>query len=106
MELLTLYFFDCVRTFYAWSFPLNVMVTASMLICFAVGVFPRQRSWVRRIFSVICVCILAAAEVLSHLLPSSEALMMIPLCGWFAEAALLFCAVGTGARWLCRRLRT
>ena len=31
VSMLILDFFDSIRTFYAWVFPLNMMVTASML---------------------------------------------------------------------------
>ena len=38
-QFLTLYFFEGIRTFYAWAFPLNVMVSVSMLVGLAVGLF-------------------------------------------------------------------
>lgn len=59
-QFLTLYFFESIRTFYAWAFPMNVMVTVSMLLGLAVGLFSRRKSWLRRGFAVVCLVILAA----------------------------------------------
>ena len=102
--MLILDFFHSIRTFYAWVFPLNMMVIASMLAGLTVGLLPRRGAWTRRISAGICACILLAAEIVSYLY-NSEALMFVAICGWFAEAALLSCAVGTAARlfWEKRR---
>ena len=40
--MLMLYFFHSIRTFYAWAFPLHVMVTASKLAGLAMGLLPRH----------------------------------------------------------------
>ena len=95
--MLILDFFHSIRTFYAWVFPLNMMVIASMLAGLTVGLLPRRGAWTRRISAGICACILLAAEIVSYLY-NSEALMFVAICGWFAEAALLSCAVGTAAQ--------
>ena len=102
--MLILDFFHSIRTFYAWVFPLNMMVTASMLAGLTVGLLPRRGSWTRRISAGICACILLAAEIVSHLY-NSEALMFVAICGWCAEAALLSCAVGTAARLIWEKRR-
>ena len=102
--MLILDFFHSIRTFYAWVFTLNMMVTASMLAGLTVGLLPRRGAWTRRISAGICACILLAAEIVSHLY-NSEALMFVAICGWFAEAALLSCAVGTAARLIWEKRR-
>ena len=71
-QFLTLYFFELIRTFYAWAFPMNVMVTVSMLLGLAVGLFSRRKSWLRRGFAVVCLVILAAAELIGQFFPSED----------------------------------
>lgn len=103
-QFLTLYFFEGIRTFYAWAFPLNVMVTVSMLVGLAVGLFSRRKSWLRRGFAAVCLVILAAGEAVSQLF-TEESLMWVGLCGWFAEAALLCLCLGMAARFLWTKVR-
>ena len=103
-QVLTLYFFEGIRTFYAWAFPLNVMVTASMLLGLAVGIFSRRKSRLRRVFAAVCLVMLAAAEAVSQLF-TEESLMWVGICGWFAEAALLCLCIGMAVRFLWTKVR-
>ena len=45
--MLLLDFFHVIPTFYGWGFPLNLLVTASILGGIAVGLLPRRGSRVR-----------------------------------------------------------
>lgn len=45
--MLMLDFFHVIQTFYGWVFPLNLLVTASILGGIAVGLLPRRGSRVR-----------------------------------------------------------
>lgn len=71
-QFLTLYFFESIRTFYAWAFPLNVMVTVSMLVGLAVGLFSRRKSRLRRGFAAVCLVMMAAGELIGQLYPSED----------------------------------
>ena len=99
--MLVLNFFHVLPTFYAWVFPLNVMVTASMLIGLAAGLALRRQSRVRWVFCGLCLLVLAAGELIWQRFPSED-MIFFYVCGWCAEAALLCCAIGT----LCRLIRT
>lgn len=103
-QFLTLYFFESIRTFYAWAFPMNVMVTASMLLGLAVGIFSRRKSWLRRVFAAVCLMMLAAAELIGQLNPSED-MIFFYVCGWCAEAALLCCCLGMAVRFLWTKVR-
>ena len=98
-QFLTLYFFESIRTFYAWAFPLNVMVTVSMLLGLAVGLFSRRKSWLRRVFAGVCLVMLAAGEAVSQLY-TEESLMWVGICGWCGEAAFLCLCIGMAVRFL------
>lgn len=103
--MLILDFFHSIRTFYAWVFPLNMMVTASMLAgsdcgtpATAGGLDSADLRW--------DLCLYSAGR--GNCVPichNSEALMFVAICGWFAEAALLSCAVGTAARLIWEKRR-
>ena len=103
-QVLTLYFFEGIRTFYAWVFPLNAIVTVSMVAGLAVGLFSRRKSWLRRVFAAVCLVMLAAAEAVSQLF-AEESLMWVGICGWFAEAALLCLCIGMAVRFLWTKIR-
>lgn len=103
-QFLTLYFFEGIRTFYAWAFPLNVMVSVSMVAGLAVGLFSRRGGWLRRGFAVVCLVILAAAELIGQFFPSED-MIFFYVCGWCAEAALLCLCLGMAARFLWTKIR-
>ena len=103
-QFLTLYFFESIRTFYAWAFPMNVMVTVSMLLGLAVGFFSRRKSRLRRVFAAVCLMMLAAAELIGQLNPSED-MIFFYVCGWFAEAALLCLCIGMAVRFLWTKVR-
>ena len=103
-QFLTLYFFESIRTFYAWAFPLNVMVSVSMVAGLAVGLFSRRGGWLRRGFAVVCLVILAAAELIGQFFPSED-MIFFYVCGWCAEAALLCLCLGMAARFLWTKIR-
>jgi len=60
--MLMLDFFYVIPTFYGWVFPLNLLVTASILGGIAVGLLPRRGSRVRWIFPVVCLCVMLITE--------------------------------------------
>lgn len=103
-NILTLYFFESIWRFYAWAFPLNVMVTVSMLLGLAVGLFSRRGGWLRRVFAVVCLVILAAAELIGQLFPSED-MIFFCVCGWCAEAAFLCLCIGMAVRFLWNKVR-
>lgn len=103
-QFLTLYFFESIRTFYAWAFPLNVMVSVSILLGLAVGVFSRRKSWLWRIFAAVCLMMLAAAELIGQFFPSED-MIFFYVCGWYGEAALLCCCLGMAVRFLWTKVR-
>ena len=103
-QFLTLYFFESIRTFYAWAFPLNVMVSVSILLGLAVGVFSRRKSCLRRIFAAVCLMMLAAAELIGQFFPSED-MIFFYVCGWYGEAALLCCCLGIAVRFLWTKVR-
>lgn len=103
-QFLTLYFFESIRTFYAWAFPLNVMVTVSMLLGLAVGLLSRRRSWLRRGFVAVCLVILAAGELIGQLYPSED-MIFFYVCGWCGEAAFLCLCIGMAVRFLWNKVR-
>lgn len=103
-NILTLYFFESIRTFYAWAFPLNVMVSVSMLLGLAVGLFSRRGGWLRRVFAVVCLVILAAAELIGQLYPSED-MIFFYVCGWCGEAAFLCLCIGMAVRFLWTKVR-
>ena len=105
MSFITLDFFDTIRAFYAWVFPLNVMVTVSMLLGLAVGLFSRRKSRLRRGFGAVCLVSLAAAELIWQLYPSEYLILFFYVCGWCAEAALLCLCIGMAARFLWTKIR-
>lgn len=102
--MLSLEFFDSIRTFYAWAFPMNVMVSVSMLLGLAVGVISRRKSWLRRSFAAVCLVILAAAALIWQLFPSED-MIFFYVCGWCAEAALLCCCLGMAVCFLWTKAR-
>ena len=104
-QFLTLYFFEGIRTFYAWAFPLNVMVTASMLLGLAVGIFSRRKSRLRRVFGAVCLVSLAVTELIWQLYPSEYLIFFFCVCGWCAEAALLCLCIGMAVRFLWTKIR-
>ena len=53
MNFMTLDFFYTIRAFYAWVFPLNAIVTVSMVAGLAVGIFSRRKSRLRRVFGAL-----------------------------------------------------
>ena len=101
--MLMLDFFDAVRTFYGWVFPLNLMVTVSILGGIAAGALARPGSWLRRIFPAACLGILLVTELVWQLYPS-EYLILFDTWGWCAEAALLGTAIGAASRRIGREL--
>ena len=103
-QFLTLYFFEAIRTFYAWAFPLNVMVSVSMLAGLAVGLFSRRKSRLRRGFGAACLVMLAAAELIGQLYPSED-MIFFCVCGWCGEAAFLCLCIGMAARFLWTKIR-
>lgn len=103
-QFLTLYFFESIRTFYAWAFPMNVMVSVSMIVGLAVGLFSRRKSWLRRVFGAVCLMILAAAELIGQLNPSED-MIFFYVCGWCGEAAFLCLCIGMAARFLWTKVR-
>ncbi len=106
MNLMMLDFFDAIQTFYGWAFPLNVMVTAGILVGLTVGLLPQRGSLLRRMLPAVCVCVMLAAEILWQLF-CSEHLAVFCALGWMAEAALLSAAVGLliRAAWTALRRR-
>lgn len=102
--MLTLYFFESIRTFYAWAFPMNVMVSVSMVAGLAVGLFSQRGGWLRRVFAVVCLMILAAAELIGQFFPSED-MIFFYVCGWCGEAALLCLCIGMAARFLWTKIR-
>ena len=105
MNFITLDFFYTIRAFYAWAFPLNVMVTVSMLVGFAVGLFSQRKSRLRRGFAAVCLVMLAAAELIWQLYPSEYLILFFYVCGWCAEAALLCLCIGMAVRFLWTKVR-
>lgn len=105
MNFITLDFFYTIRAFYAWVFPLNVMVTVSMVAGLAVGIFSRRKSWLRRGFGAVCLVSLAATELIWQLYPSEYLILFFYVCGWCAEAALLCLCIGMAARFLWTKIR-
>ena len=103
-QFLTLYFFESIRTFYAWAFPLNVMVSVSMLLGLAVGLFSRRGGWLRRGFAVVYLVILTAAELIGQLYPSED-MIFFYVCGWCGEAAFLCLCIGMAVRFLWNKVR-
>lgn len=103
-QFLTLYFFESIRTFYAWAFPLNVMVSVSILLGLAVGLFSRRKSWLRRVFAAGCLVMLAAAELIGQFFPSED-MIFFYVFGWCGEAALLCFCIGMAARFLWTKVR-
>ena len=104
-QFLTLYFFESIRTFYAWAFPLNVMVTVSMLLGLAVGLFSRRKSRLRRVFAAVCLVMLAAAELIWQLYRSEYLILFFYVCGWCGEAAFLCLCIGMAVRFLWTKVR-
>lgn len=105
MNLMTLDFFWAIRAFYAWVFPLNVMVSVSMLAGLAVGLFSRRKSRLRWGFAAVCLVSLAATELIWQLYPSEYLILFFYVCGWCAEAALLCLCIGMAARFLWTKIR-
>ena len=104
-QFLTLYFFEGIRTFYAWAFPLNVMVSVSMLAGLAVGLFSRRKSRLRRGFGAVCLVSLAATELIWQLYRSEYLILFFYVFGWCAEAAFLCFCIGMAARFLWTKIR-
>lgn len=95
--MLLLDFFDAIPTFYAWVFPLNVMITATILAGLAAGLLLRRASRVRWVLPVVCLCVMGAMELIWQL-SYSEYLIVFYVCSWCAEAALVCFAAGTAVR--------
>ena len=105
MNFITLDFFYTIRAFYAWVFPLNVMVSVSMLAGLAVGLFSRRKSRLRWGFGAVCLVSLAVTELIWQLYRSEYLILFFYVCGWCAEAALLCLCLGMALRFLWTKVR-
>ena len=105
MNFMTLDFFYTIRAFYAWVFPLNVMVSVSMLAGLAVGLFSRRKSWLRRGFGAVCLVSLVVTELIWQLYRSEYLILFFYVCGWCAEAAFLCFCIGMAVRFLWTKVR-
>ena len=105
MNFITLDFIYPIRAFYAWVFPLNVMVSVSMIAGLAVGLFSRRKSRLRRGFGAVCLVSLAATELIWQLYPSEYLILFFYVSGWCAEAAFLCLCIGMAVRFLWTKVR-
>lgn len=105
MNFITLDFFYTIRAFYAWVFPLNVMVSVSMIAGLAVGLFSQRKSRLRRGFGAVCLVSLAATELIWQLYRSEYLILFFYVFGWCAEAALLCLCIGMAVRFLWTKVR-
>lgn len=85
------------------SVPLNLVIAAFVLGGVAAEAFCRRRSRIQWIVPAACLCVMAVTEAVWQLHPS-EYLILFYVWGWFAEAALLGCALGAAVRLVVSRL--
>jgi len=90
---LILEFFEVVLTFYAWAFPLNLLVIISFFTGFAVEICVGKNSRARWLYPLICAVMMVFFAVLYQTGRDIRSISFGILC-WFMEAALLGAAIG------------